>query len=1312
MARIESIAVGGYYKTPSHLLPSIACRIGIDQGDRYAFLDPCAGEGEALLGIVDHVFTARYGPRPEGATLAQYKDQIRLYGIEMEEHRYNALRDNLSGMGLSSYIVTRGEVLRGDAFRATVTPGSARGASLLYLNPPYDLDKEHRRLEERFLSRFTPALRADGGVLIFVVPYYALAASAATIAAYYQSAVCFRFPEPDWSAYKQVVLYARRREHPTPMPDPALREKVERWSQHPETMSVLTPTSPVLGRLPRQGVDQKVNWRGDFETLRREVGFVAFDMELLDVQEIRRHFRLWHRSDRGGELTRIDSVLPDPVRISRPVYPSLMPLREGYIAAGIAARVLNGERVGPNDPMSGLPDLLVKGVFDREYQAVEEKTDEVGTVTGEVQVQQPKLTVTVLDLSTSLFHTLTGTVESGPGTGVASMTVGDLLNQYGQSIMGLLRAHCPVTHDPTNPDHVIPVAELQRPYYSAQRHAVMAAVKGFQIGGVGRGRGSRRYIGRSVPILGEVGTGKTQVALGVLATIESRRPLVMCPPHLLQGWCDQTKTVWGVPTRVIETISDADAFAADQTEGPVIGILSRETAKLGHGWVSVTKRCPKCGRAVPSGDLAKRRMRCTTTEPIPQGRDAWLLFDVALAAYRLFPEDTHVRAVVQYFAPVDRSRERELERRKKESSFKDQSGPKARLQAMEAVLRSRLRCMVDSFAMSVLEGKVETWTTTLPVRNLLSVLHYLGDDSLICSIALRLFEAICLFAPKDWELRGGALRYTALRVLSIAAPRCEVQLQTLAAMEKLTAKYDVEYGSYFSEGCFEAIRRTLTGVIEKGEGYVLEGNYDEGEIHYEAEPRGSIKTVMHVLDRLYTLGSFTRTRPCGEPLYQAIPEPRRYPLSLYLSKRHRRAFDCLVLDEGHEYAADGSAQSRSAHRLVNAGNPVLFLTGSVMNGYAESLFTNWWSLFRDFRKEFGRGDLRKFNDRYGYRRRLVQDVDKETGEVVEFGAYTDRVIRREKDLGVAPGVLPLFLLTHLLPRCVTLHKADLKLDLPPCTEIPVDIQPDEDQRNAHVALLDALFHQIQEDRFTERSGKLWGQVNEAPSHPDRCTDDAGNCETGDYEVRYPSKIGGALVYTAKSFPRLNLLPKERWLLELFLAELAEERRTCVFSWHTELLPRYARLLQDAIGKKTKMPVLTPQKVPTAKRQDWIDQNVVGPQSPGLLTNPICVQTGLNNLVWMQTVVWMENPACNPIAYRQANGRFDRIGQKKPVRIYFPRYTGTSQPKAHQLLLHKVGVSLATDGLDAESAFQAAGIGQSGLSGFAVGKELYRLLVAT
>lgn len=83
---------------------------------------------------------------------------------------------------------------------------------------------------------------------------------------------------------------------------------------------------------------------------------------------------------------------------------------------------------------------------------------------------------------------------------------------------------------------------------------------------------------------------------------------------------------------------------------------------------------------------------------------------------------------------------------------------------------------------------------------------------------------------------------------------------------------------------------------------------------------------------------------------------------------------------------------------------------------------------------------------------------------------------------------------------------------------------------------------------------------------------------------------------------------------------------------------------------------------------------------------------------------------NPLTYRQAIGRVDRIGQKLATRIHFPVYEGTLQDNCYDLLMKKVAVSTATDGLDPEAALIAAGLGGDGyLAGLSLGKQLWAML---
>jgi hypothetical protein len=168
----------------------------------------------------------------------------------------------------------------------------------------------------------------------------------------------------------------------------------------------------------------------------------------------------------------------------------------------------------------------------------------------------------------------------------------------------------------------------------------------------------------------------------------------------------------------------------------------------------------------------------------------------------------------------------------------------------------------------------------------------------------------------------------------------------------------------------------------------------------------------------------------------------------------------------------------------------------------------------------------------------------------------------------------------------------------------------------------------------------------------------------------------------------------------------------VVCWHIDVLPRLQTLIRDELGEEA--PILLADKVPTGKRQDWIDAKIVKPKRRIMLANPVCIQTGLNNLVWFSSQIWIENPACNPTIFRQAIGRVDRIGQKaSETRIHLPVYVGTLQEQLYGLLLRKVAVAVSADGLDPESALQAAGAGEDDgyLAGLSLGKQLWEMMSA-
>lgn len=1195
MARLESIAVGGYFPTPPHLATLIGSRLHLEEFSTYNVLDPCAGDGEAVA--------------------AAFPKQVNTYSCELEATRYTIL----SQRGHRS--------LQGDAFRVVF---SEAAFSILYLNPPYDTDPVKGRLEERWLERFIPAL-AEGGILIFIVPFYALKASAETLARHFEDVECYRFPDADYEAFSQVVLYAKKADRLGT--DEAIRERVLQWAQG--------------GSLPLLG-----EW-GDTWVPAHSYYVGRWEIAELDTLGLISKYQVWTQTGKSGSspVPGFEDVLGRTADLLR-TYPVAVPPRPAHIAAGIATGLFNGKRISSETP--GLPDLLVKGVFDREYQTVEAKTNKKGEVTSVVQVQQPKLVVTILDLSTQKYHTLRS--SSGTATQIEDFGVEDLLKHYGSSLMQSMLEQCPIQYDPRVDAGDVSLVPTARPLYTAQGHAAKAIVR--LLGG--NDVSPKRRLRKSAILLGEIGSGKTSVVLAVAATV-GRKPLVMCPPHLLTSWENEVKAVLpDAKFHLLDSPEAVDRFAEASSEFQ-IGVMSRETAKLGHGWESVTGACPSCGAPVPAGDLAKKRARCghmvrTALDPV-----ARLALDLSWKLALHHPEDPDVQALLS--SPLG---QRYLQGRTPRGTW---GGFDPRWQ--QSALTALLPHIDDEFARKA---------------SALLLIDVYSSSQIIETAKLWLGHSGCYVSDA-----GRYLGY----LLEMGS----------SGQQEILSHSRYGYGPHYHYGV-DALKRGETFRTPFGE---LQWKGGVPVIDGRETPSQRALRVMRYLARV---GKWSLSEPCGEALYQAIPKPRRYPLANYIVERHPNCFDLFIADEAHELSNMDSAQGNASQILTGLGKPTVYMTGSVMNGYAKSLFATLWGLSGDFKQEFDRDRLGEFVARYGYRKRVLTDKDLDTGTIVGFGTNSDRVERSARVVGDAPGVLPLLLFRHLLSISVTLHKSDLALDLPPCREIASPIQATGDLRSSYETLKTALAAAVKKDRFDpERAGKLLGMLAELPSYLDRATLGVGNREDGTFEIRYPESLDSELVCQGSMQPPDELLPKEQWLIATVRRELEEGRNAMVFCWHLNLIPRIQTVLEQSLGEK--VAVMYAAKVPTSKRQAWIDKQVVQKKRRVLVTNPVAIQTGLNNLVHFSTEVWMENPAVNPTIYRQAVGRVDRIGQRQETRIYLPYYEDTLQATMQDLLLRKTSVAVAADGLDPEASLRAAGVLQDDdgyLMSLSLGRQLWNILV--
>lgn len=1233
MSRIASVALGGYYKTPTHLLDPIGALVEIQPG-HHSFFDPCAGDGEALFHL-DALWT--------DAKASRYDRE--LSAIELEADRHLELLKRFTPIYGEYNVGAR--CLHADAFTVRHQSSySYQGCSVLYLNPPYDMHPVRGRLEEAFLERFTPMVMPNG-VLLYLVPVHALAASAKTLATCYRNHHVFRFPQADYEAYKQVVLVANR-------------------ADGDEFQQALYDNLINLGQNPNQ-IPELNGQRHVVTALANRQAALQLSVQPVDYKALLGSFKAWHTSA-GKHVVPAEAVIPATGlgNLLTRHYPLAMPPKAGHIATGVAAGIFNGKVLDPDEIESPLPRLLIKGCFRRDWRQIEEKKNKSGVVVGQVQVQQPVLEVSVFDMKNLSYHTLRSEEEQATWDGkIASMSTGDLLQNYGAGMLDALIQQCPVGYDPKCADQQIELAHIKRPLYPAQAHVVKAAL--YALGGPTCALKRRR--GKFALILGEIGSGKTQCSLALIKHIGSKRPLVLCPPHLLQGWQDQVREVVPEYTcHVLSDVEDVQRFAALKG-GLHMGILSRETAKLGHERVATQLSvCPACFGPLPTGknnealDCARQRLRCECQRQYPANALGRWTQRLAYAAATLLTTDK--RDLLSY------AYRRRLATRPVTEEQKDLGWDTA-------------VALLPALAKHVLGDLLQQGSAPLSedaVRVLTRLGLMLQDEQLLEYVQLVYWLGAALGDSQARQLA---------RTLSMSLPPHLFDLwadRVACCPDRLFEQYYSSYSASNSAGnmravyaCMRANNPVHSIGYDKSYAYAHWIQKEGVWCHDNLEPVTE-ETLNQLISALRLLAPWNLGRVCGSPLYQSVAQPtKRVALANYIATHAKHAFDTLICDEIQEFNNADSSQAIAAHLLMGLGYPTLWLTGSVSNGYASSLFANLWAMDREFREEFPRNGLNDFVVRYGYRKRMVEDRDKEEGKIVAYGTVSDRVERTARIMGHAPGVLPLFIYRYLLKHACVLHKSDTA-EIPPLREHRVVVDPLPEQAAAYRHLEEAVKAQLRQDQFVSgRAGKLFGAISELPSYLDLCG-------LGPYEVRYPQALDNELVATGEVIT--GRLPKEAWLLAFVKEHAARGDRVMVFTEHEAIQTHLEAFLKKESGLKVVS--LVARKVPTAKRQAWIDDKVVRAKADVLIVNPKAVQTGLNNLVYFNKAVFFEDPACDPITYRQAIGRIDRIGQVKATDVYCLVYKDTHQELVHRLLMLKVAVSRATDGLDAEGALVAAG----------------------
>lgn len=430
--------------------------------------------------------------------------------------------------------------------------------SVLLLNPPYDYDYDgdDRRLEIEFLRTSVKAL-AQGGILIYIVPQQLLKyqGAARLLAGHFDNLVIRRFPDGEFERFNQVVVFGQRKEWATPT-----TEQMDAIRDHK------LPS-------PLASTPDAISWPMEAPAVPKRNRFRRIDIGK------REQVALAHNLGWPTEL--LDAMRPRQRAAFRPVWP----LKKGHVAMLMASGLMGTMRIQKKD---GCP-VLIKG---RVIKKVDESTheDERGNV---VCVQRDR------------FETTVGMIDAD---GVRVLTNVDELERfmedYGDLVAEEILRNRPL-YDLNPPAeawrHLSSLSKEREPLpgqaepglLEQQKHAAIAMARSCQEQG-------------HALMQGEMGVGKTTVALATIDLMDAYPAVVICPPHLVRKWRREAREVIpGVRTRELKRIgktasmdhgvNDPERFIEDWRAGRLgnkaIAVMASTSAKLGSGWDgAVTKR--------------------------------------------------------------------------------------------------------------------------------------------------------------------------------------------------------------------------------------------------------------------------------------------------------------------------------------------------------------------------------------------------------------------------------------------------------------------------------------------------------------------------------------------------------------------------------------------------------------------------------------------------------------------------------------------------------------------------------------------------
>lgn len=445
----------------------------------------------------------------------------------------------------------------------------------------------------------------------------------------------------------------------------------------------------------------------------------------------------------------------------------------------------------------------------------------------------------------------------------------------------------------------------------------------------------------------------------------------------------------------------------------------------------------------------------------------------------------------------------------------------------------------------------------------------------------------------------------------------------------------------------------IQNEVVKGEsvGLVLDGGYFSGEtkrVCSNPECREPLWRAKHLKGR-----GETTYREWGDQLENPqawmLPAPpkflRRYPVAEFIARKYPGLFQLLIVDETHEEKGQSSDQGYAMGALVRACHRTLAMTGTIYGGKASSVFFLFHRLFDSIRRSYPWNGATRWAERYGVIQVTTTYEDDDDAGHGHFSGKRRRSGRVRKN--ELPGVSP-ELVTRMLGDLAFLSLDDLGFQLPPFNEIPVLLDLNRDQRREYDSLESDLKEALRKQLAQGKTGLLGTYLQALLGYPD-----------ASHREEVITNAKGETIARAEALPD-KLFPKESWLVQKCHEQKRLGRRVFVYVRQTDtrdITPRLAQILNETFHLRAKVLRKT---VSTQKREAWL-RETVGAGLDVLIANPKLVQTGLD-LVDFPTLIYLEVDY-SVFTMSQSSRRSWRLGQTKPVEVYYAIYRDTMQHRA-------------------------------------------------